>query len=358
MATNHNIQALRAIAAIAVMLFHALPFYKDLVGVAMPFEPLLFHGYAGVDVFFVISGYVIAMSTAGQPPGLNSAVRFIEQRAFRIYLGYWPILALVSAYYLSLDGHRLDRVDAMGAILLTTPDIAKLVIGQSWSLVYELFFYVLFAALLGLAVQKRVRVLLAYFALVVAGNALAGEPWPSGWLAANPFVLEFIGGTLLYHSGRDLRSRTALATALLLAVLLLYLGMEFEVRRGLVRAACFGGAGLGLLTVAVILGNRGINRPGLLARLGGASYTLYLCHYALIEFCSAWIRAHFPDGRAALPTGLAFGAGLILIVLVSLVYYQRVEKPLYLYARAGKRWRPSTYLGRPETQGPASAGRE
>lgn len=348
MPTNYNVQALRALAALAVLLFHARPFYEDVVGAGMPGARLLFYGYAGVDVFFVISGYVIALTTSAYPPGLASLARFAEKRCFRIYLGYWPLLALVAAYYYSLDPQRLARVEPLAAIFLTTPDISRLVIGQSWSLVYELFFYGLFAGLLLLRRGWRPWLLRLYFLLVLAVAAGFGPAGAGQYLPLQPYVLEFIAGAMLFQAANGMKDYRLLAAAAVMTLLLLALGMGLDARSGLPRAATFGGAGLSMLAVAVNLGNLGFNFNGVLARLGAASYTLYLGHYACLEAYSG--LAHGGAGATWLASGPAYAVFLSLLLWLSYGYYLAVEKPLYVYACSLERWRPSTYLGRRPTR--------
>ena len=83
-----DVDGLRAIAIIVVVIFHAFP--EQLSG-----------GFTGVDVFFVISGYVIAKTSQKYSTGVHSGVKFLKIRLARIYLGYWPffLLASIEAYF-------------------------------------------------------------------------------------------------------------------------------------------------------------------------------------------------------------------------------------------------------------------
>ncbi|NQZ78739.1 MAG: acyltransferase family protein [Ekhidna sp.] len=90
-----NIQLLRALAALAVVLYHIAPYYLPPAGdggwLLVFFRQF---GYAGVDVFFVISGYVIWLtSRKDNAPG---AGHFLFKRLARIYLGYWPYLLITA----------------------------------------------------------------------------------------------------------------------------------------------------------------------------------------------------------------------------------------------------------------------
>lgn len=85
---NYNIQSLRAFVAIAVLFFHAIPFYARAGGTLGFARSLLVNGYAGVDLFFVLSRFNIAKSFRTRIQDLTVVRRFLEKREFRIFLGY------------------------------------------------------------------------------------------------------------------------------------------------------------------------------------------------------------------------------------------------------------------------------
>ena len=107
----------------------------------------MWFGFAGVDIFFVLSGFVIWW-TSSRAEGVVYAIRFLSKRLSRIYLGYWPCLAisiLVATFWwpvLLMDKSRIGNVFLIGE------GFTGLVIGQAWSLAYELYFYAVFFVLL------------------------------------------------------------------------------------------------------------------------------------------------------------------------------------------------------------------
>ncbi|WP_144706695.1 acyltransferase family protein [Aminobacter sp. J44] len=83
-----SIQAARGIAAWMVVAYHMLAIEKKYVSAALLPE-IFAKGMLGVDVFFVISGFVMVHSTMGSPRGLPSAYHFLARRVIRVYPPYW-----------------------------------------------------------------------------------------------------------------------------------------------------------------------------------------------------------------------------------------------------------------------------
>src|SRR4051812_24481767 len=122
--TLSSIQGLRFIAAFLVLLFHL---------------EISYSGYKGVDLFFVISGFVIYYSTHLEKVANKAEQRkkFVINRLTKIFILYWSsLIALFSINQFPLDIH------ALGSFFLVPGH--KSILGVSWSLSYELYFYFLF----------------------------------------------------------------------------------------------------------------------------------------------------------------------------------------------------------------------
>ncbi|MCW9533237.1 acyltransferase family protein [Klebsiella oxytoca] len=96
---NYSIQALRAVAAIFVVVDHTLTqfnLYNLNAGYAGKILSNLENlGLIGVYIFFIISGYIMSMTTNNKPSGFNSAAIFIKKRLIRIYPTYWIWLSIM-----------------------------------------------------------------------------------------------------------------------------------------------------------------------------------------------------------------------------------------------------------------------
>jgi exopolysaccharide production protein ExoZ len=353
-----EVQILRAAAALMVVWHHARHEAGLLAtrGAGPALDPgTVLPWWGGVDLFFVISGFVIVHASGklfGAPGG---RARFLAHRAARVVPLYW----LVSLVFLALALARPDLlgdtaalVSKPGTILVgflfwpaTRPDgTIQPLYGLGWTLNYEAFFYGLFAIGLGFGRRGAVAWLaLALVTLVTVGTLVPGLPVPIRFWA-NPIVLEFLLGAGLALAYRDgFRPSGTLR-----------LGLASSGLLGLVLAARMlvgDGAGDGFLRpllvgvpacllVAAALGPERdaaqaaalpVPMRGLVF-LGNASYALYLVHPFALRF-----------GREVLvrlslaPALHPWGSLAVLVaasVVAALLVHRFVERPLTRWARA------------------------
>lgn len=135
-----TLQAVRAIAALGVLLHHA-GHAADKYGGAMPLIGLTNLGRAGVDLFFVLSGFIILHATVGR--GLSWKT-FALARFRRIYLPYWPagLLVAVMVFGSASSGSTIWRTLAASVTLLPVGEPA---LNVAWTLQHEVVFYVFVA---------------------------------------------------------------------------------------------------------------------------------------------------------------------------------------------------------------------
>src|SRR6185369_11737463 len=136
-----NIQMLRAVAAAMVLLYHAVPHYQAMGGASLLFIKAASTGFAGVDIFFVISGFVAAHSTLDKARTVSNAWVFAKRRLLRIYLGYWPFFGLTLALTGVYAPRALDEMDLISSFFLTRIELKSLLLFVTWSLSFELLFY-------------------------------------------------------------------------------------------------------------------------------------------------------------------------------------------------------------------------
>ncbi len=351
-----NIQILRFAAALWVVMFHALvplvvpQAWQPALPAAL--EALCRLGYAGVDLFFVISGAVIAQATRGVTPGLAAARRFIAVRLARIYLGWWPFFGLFIAAMAWWGWPLAEKRFIASFLLVPVADITRYVLVLLWTLTMEVYFYLVVGALLLLARPRMRQAMLAWAALVLVvvlvnvgtgRYALVHEQGLGIFrlFIASPFVLEFIAGFLLCE-WLHARPRQSLMPWALLALVCGTAAAWTHFRGGLgffgladiahapLRTLLFGGMAVGLAACA-ILARPAAGRMMLgLARLGDASYALYLSHIltltSLYLLVAAWAPA---EGLRGALWALALAAAVGLAAL----HYRWIERPLYLGAK-------------------------
>ena len=293
------IQVLRALAALAIVIHHGI--FESIAFAALGggsfTPPRLLPWPAGVDLFFVISGFVMVHSSQrlyGKP---GAARQFLWRRAARIVPLYWATTALVLAAALLLPGAVSGAQPGLGLALasfafipMLRPDgVAQPVYSLGWTLNYEMFFYVVFALFLPLARPRAVAgtalalIGLTLFGLLVRPTSTALAFWSS------PMVLLFVAGmgiaTLrLEGIGLPLAARLALVAAALAILWLDPFGLtrdplSITQTLDLTRVAAWGVPAALLVAAAALRPGDAAAKPASGARLeahGGAGRSL-LC---------------------------------------------------------------------------------
>ena len=349
---SRNVQGLRFVAAFWVAIYHLNLLFG--LGVEQPWvQALVRSGYAGVDIFFVISGYIMALTTAGARSGISNAGHFLSQRLARIYCGWWPFFLLYLV--LAIAGGGPDpQVRVLQSLFLWPTLLPHHLLPIAWTLSFELFFYTCTAAVLLWSRRRAWLVMLAWAAVVLVLNAIwiaQGRYHPDRvaditiglWFFFYPLTLEFIAGFLLHElmaRQPSLRWVPWLATAALFAIAIaLYQQLGVFHPSGLAglyhapeRALLWGGFSVCLVAAAVRLEGAGKRPLAWARRLGDASYSIYLGHILLIQL---FLRAHASLGLSTWPKPLLALLVLAAIVVLLQLYYLAIERPLYVTARKG-----------------------
>ena len=290
---------------------------------------------AGVDVFFVISGVVMVLSTW---QGHGSIGQFLYRRASRIYPIYWLLtlafIVLLLAAPNLFNESSFEPVHAACSLLLipcTNPSGEAIpYIYAGWTLTYELVFYGLFAISL-LAPGKWSRLascvvlILAYHSLYYTGLSSI----PAIEHSSSNIILEFIYGLLLAYAYMHLNFERRWAVPLLAVgcglMLLSHTGQFTDwprfIRWGI--PAC-------LIVAGLMCANQSPNTQSRLYNslvfLGAASYSLYLFHFFSLKLF--FVFAGKLGILALLPPILGVAAAFITTLIASLVLYQFCELPL------------------------------
>ncbi len=233
----HSIQILRGIAAFLVVMYHIIATEKLAIAANGFTEStwvsgIWTNGYAGVDLFFVISGFIMVYVTGAAQAGRKTALAFFYARATRIYPIWWVFAALMTIYMVvahglldlegegwSAIGRTQDTLPYLIKSFLLIPQAEHPILGVGWTLVHEMHFYVVFTAMM-LAPRRIWPWLLAGWAAIVIAGSLAGLSAPVAndlpALVTYPMTLEFILGAatgLLVTSGRRFRPAIITLTA-------------------------------------------------------------------------------------------------------------------------------------------------
>lgn len=336
----YSIQILRAIAALSVVLFHSHfainPFPKEF-RIDIPF--LYKYGYLGVDLFFVISGFIISHITYNKK---FDPASFAIKRFIRIFPLYWIFCIL--AFYLFITaglrfGPKDPTIENLLASLAIFPIEGSPAYGVGWSLEHEIIFYLLSAIILSLTGSKQLMICLV--ALGVAGITkeilISSGTIPKFWdfHLLSPFNLCFFAGVFVHRISPYLTRKHAVglgcATALVIGLTAYFMqnsipSVRIATRYAGVAASC-------LLIVAFALSMESYRSTILapagraLIAIGNASYSLYLVHWIILVNMGRMkykIAFGAPDWSAEL---WRFGWVAVCVVL-SLAMYRFFERPL------------------------------
>jgi exopolysaccharide production protein ExoZ len=278
-----TIQALRAVAALLVVLLHAFETWGERVDSAAP-GVSWDNGAAGVDIFFIISGFVMVISSRRlvDPPGAWRT--FLQHRVVRIVPLYWllttvKILAVVALGGVVLrTGLGFDFV-AGSYLFLPVTDSAghfRPVLPVGWTLTYEFLFYLLFAAALAMRVDV-LRTIIPGLGLIAVAALARTETWPSWTILFDTIVVEFVFGVMLAKwTLRGFRLPPAIAGIFVLCGFGLILILPMV--SGNMRVITWGIPAFAIVAGAVSLEPLVAPAPRWLLTLGDASYSIYLSH--------------------------------------------------------------------------------
>jgi len=313
----HALQYLRAIAALIVVYSHAAIQIAE-------WKPLLpYTGAYGVDIFFVISGFIMVYIT--KPT--DTPVNFLVNRVRRVVPLYWFFTLLMGVILFAMPGLFKTGEFSWAALLqslffiphysLQNPDFVWPIVAPGWSLNYEMYFYILFALSLGFAQQFRVAFIAAAITLIWAFFNITGSTAAIPRFVADPTVFEFIAGMFLalaWKRGFVLSNLTgwglflagfALAT---IAPETMHHWLRISIPSTMIVVGCL------FIQVPV-------RKFGLL--LGDASYAIYLSHI----FVLGGLRVLVPDGAAATATNawLFVMACVVASTLVGIVVHFAID---------------------------------
>ncbi|WP_207420954.1 acyltransferase family protein [Desertivirga brevis] len=348
-----SIQALRAMAVVLVVYVHIV----DSSTFTNPQQKNFFYlenwGAIGLDLFFVISGFIMTVITPNYVKTRNWK-DFLLKRALRIIPIYW-LLSIFSYVVSTVRGSSFTFEKIIKTLLFLpvfdTSEFVFPIIPVGWSLSLEMYFYFVIAGLLVFANKKIYRNLLVIlFTLPVIGFFIKPEQAFYKFLFS-PLLLEFalgiVSGLIFRHisstasssNNRRLRWWAATGTALGLALMIttLFTGysnvadasvVSENIEKAFLRTLIWGLPSAIFLTGVVLIENLfNIKCPGIFVKLGDASYSCYLLHTTILIPVAMKIfkLTGFGNGDVYIFFSLVF------VLTGSLFFYQFGEKKLNIF---------------------------
>jgi exopolysaccharide production protein ExoZ len=296
-----SIQYLRAVAALMVVAYHILT--ANLV----KYDGETGWLAGGVDIFFVISGFIMVQSTRDRD---YSPAQFYARRIIRIVPIYWiATLAVIQ----NMQWEWVHAVKSFFFIPYLNPETQNFmpILQPGWTLNFEMFFYLIFG--FSLLLREKFRFFaVAVCLIVLVSVGLVFKPAGAPGFYTNPIMLEFLLGMFIARFG--IRLPFLCAPIAILAIPFLWEAVDHrELSLGLPAA---------IIVASLLTVDAKIPKLPFLLRLGDASYAIYLFHLSALGLVAALL------GPYAIPPFVMILAGLMMASLAGLSIHHFIEMPM------------------------------
>jgi exopolysaccharide production protein ExoZ len=345
----HSIQILRAVAALGVLVYHTSRELAERIGLTGPLSDIVV-GAAGVDLFFVISGFVMVYASDALFAQPGAPRHFLLRRIARIVPLYWATTLLLLLYMWVAHRSLPPGIEPWTGVFASfafwpyprTDGVIAPIHALGWTLNYEMFFYAVFAVALLLPGRAAIAAIVALYVALVIMNAAHPLPQPLGYWC-NPIIIEFCFGMLIAAAYLQGVRLPRMGTTGLLAIALAAYALSVVIGyRPPWRLLQWGVPGAALVAAFALAEVNPI--PGVLARafafLGDASYSLYLVHPFTIPFVR---RVMGPSLALPLMQSLYPVALIAAAICAAILSYLVFERPI---TRALQRRLTPSWVGR------------
>ncbi|MBI2331083.1 MAG: acyltransferase [Chloroflexi bacterium] len=338
-----NIQALRGVAVLSVVFFHLALIEKRYGGANSVLPEFFNFGMFGVDLFFVISGFVMVTVTRGKFQSLKHSLLFLYHRISRIYPLYWVYTTVALIVFLVqpswVNSSQGNQVNILASYLLLPANLLPLV-QVGWTLIHEMYFYLVFFVIMLFLPERLLTVaMLVWGVVVVIFSSSTGNPYYR--LILNPLTMEFLIGCLLavhYHNAASLKLNgkglVAVASIGMLAAILGYI--YYESQTGLApdgwsRLLYYGIPATIIVFCITHAERNGVVLHNSLIQSGNASFSIYLSHLFTINVVGR-IWSLFAV-EAVFDNIIVLIVEFVLVLFVGFISYWYVETPLLKLSR-------------------------
>ncbi len=335
-----NIQVLRGLAVLGVVCFHLFLVERKYSGFETILPSVFQLGMMGVDLFFIISGFVMVMITIGKFQMPQQAFKFLYQRAGRIYPLYWVYSILALTVFLIkpewVNSSQGNQVNIFASFLLLPSEKLPLV-QVAWTLIHEMYFYlVFFLIFMFLSEKLLVHAIFFWGACVILLNLYLQTDNPFFDLILHPLTIEFLAGCLLgvfYQKNKEshltrpvLMIIAGIFFLVAIAGYFYYDNLTQTLPAGWWRVGLYGLPCLVIVYCFIYAEKDGHHPPAYLVEIGNASYSIYLSHLFTINVVGRlWAMVTVPGW---LDNIAEIMLALFLVLLVGFLSYYYIERPL------------------------------
>jgi exopolysaccharide production protein ExoZ len=339
-----SLEMIRALAVLSIVFYHTQMIFSVRTGI-VPFGGIFGAGIPSVYLFFVLSGFIIPFVHFGDMGRPSKLGRYFHSRFVRIYPSVWIVTLLALAVYL-LGFGGADKAGklSLGNIadsFLLLPQSGDALVNVTWTLKYEIFFYLLFSLAIlrsSLGILLVILWQLATLTLYLSGRELEWS-WAAFYL--RPVSLEFGFGfaccfVVVNRARFTWLNNLRLVGFALAAASLMFVGAEIVMAyrpagiAPLPEVLFFGACAAVIIGCLALLDMRqSFKTPRFLVAVGDASYSIYLVHFSTISLLAAfltkrnWVPMNDIIFLAVALTGIFFG----------FLFHRWIDQPIHRFLR-------------------------
>ncbi|HFC05028.1 MAG TPA: acyltransferase [Rhizobiales bacterium] len=331
--TLQSLQVLRAIAALLVVFSHIRHKHLQNTPDASHFLDWMSVGPYGVDIFFVISGFIIAYITPVTAYTFTDVKNFMARRLIRVVPLYWVVTLVALAAWLYDPGKVNSTAPHLTRIwesFLLLPTDGRYLYQTGWTLSYEMYFYALFGLTM-LFGRFQFRVLVTYLVAAIAVGLILqpGTDQPFMYMFTRDKLLEFLAGFLFCHTARYMIGKRPLTGIYLVSIGLVLIAIKAFTESQIAEVAYVWGIPAMCIVFGMLMLEKAVKWPAFMLRLGEASYALYLTHsFVMAAGAIIWYRIF--DTSLASNIGFMV-ASLTASVILAFLTNTWLEKPMTIW---------------------------
>jgi len=284
----------------------------------------------GVDIFFVISGFVI-LHTVKRSSKKATTKHFIFNRMTRIFPVYWLVsLSLLPVFFLKpgwVNSGAEHATSLIHSFLLIPHEGAPLIM-VGWTLEYEMFFYVCFAVALNFVRRTPELVLIALFMLLICIGIYfpSSSSEPIREVMTSPLLIYFVAGMLMARYYKAIPTSNSIIAAVLIAWVVFTVNIAAYQFEEINRVLHYAPTAITTVLLFIMFEKRGVVFHKATSLWGGnISYSLYIIHVLCI---SALGRLWLAYGKEYVSSEVMLLGAMLLSVVCATVMYSYFEKPV------------------------------